>query len=147
MGNLDSAGTLAQLSAPSVYESGSNDIIGRRLPFGSLDRHQLRRVLCLPVELGSPDFEQRQRECRSTPRGQQVSAKKFLSAEISLMLCWLCHYSHIGNYMASAILADLRITHTTLNARRPRNLEAVLELPHELVFEVNYVNFSSIPAR
>ena len=49
--------------------------------------------------------------------------------------------------MASAILADLRITHTTLNARRPRNLEAVLELPHELVFEVNYVNFSSIPAR
>jgi len=77
MSNLDSAGTLAQLSFHSLYESDSNDIIGRRLPFGSLDRHQLRRVLCLPMELGSPDFEQRQRECRSTPRGQQVLAKSF----------------------------------------------------------------------
>jgi len=47
--------------------------------------------------------------------------------------------------MASAILADLRTTHAKLNARRPRSLEVVLELPHELVFEVNYLNFPSIP--
>lgn len=69
MGHLDSADTLSQLSTAAVYEVGSNDIIGRRLPFGSLDRHQLRKVLCLPVELGSPDFGHRQRECRSTPKG------------------------------------------------------------------------------
>jgi hypothetical protein len=46
--------------------------------------------------------------------------------------------------MASATLANLRITHAKLSPRRPRSLEAVLELPHELVFEVNYDSFSSI---
>jgi len=38
--------------------------------------------------------------------------------------------------MASATLAELRITHAKLSARRPRSLDAVLELPHELIFEV-----------
>jgi hypothetical protein len=87
--NLDSADTLAQLSAPSVneLEIDTNDIIERRLPFGALDRHQLRKLLCLPVELGSPDFGYRQRKCRSTPKGQ---SETLLSAdEISLMLCVL----------------------------------------------------------
>ena len=69
MSHLDSADTLFPFLTASAYEVDSNDIIGRRLPFGSLDRHQLRKVLCLPVELGSPDFGHRQRECRSTPKG------------------------------------------------------------------------------
>ena len=140
MNNLD---TLAQLSAPSVYEVeiDFNDMIGHRLPFGSLDRHQLRKVLCLPVELGSPDFGYRQRElCRSTPKGQ---SEMLLSNRRNIVDAWIC-VNCLGNYMASATLVDLRITNAKLSARCPRSLEAVLELPRDLVFEVNHVGFSSI---
>jgi len=49
-----------------------------------------------------------------------------------------------GNYIASATLAELRIRQVKLGLLRPRSLEAVLELPHELLLEVQFNWFLSM---
>ena len=78
MNNIDCADTLAdfkQFPTPSeVYKIDPNEIrVSQVLPFGSRDRHQVRNLLYLPVELGSHDFGRRQQGCRSIPKGQLLS--------------------------------------------------------------------------
>jgi hypothetical protein len=140
MNTLDCADTLAdfeQLPTPSVYEVDPNEIrIRRNLPFGSLDRHQLRKLLYLPVELGSRDFGRRQISFRSIPKGQLLSVNLLCTRHIADLA------NDVGNYIASATMAELRIRQVRLNPR-PRSLETVLELPHELVCEVNFSWFLS----
>jgi len=77
MNNLECEDRLAgfeQLPASLVYQIDPNEIrLSQVLPFGSLDRHEVRKLLYLPVELGSRDFERRQRACRSIPKGPLLS--------------------------------------------------------------------------